>query len=856
MLTPEPMNLRTLPLGLLVALTPLTAHAQLTYPAKVAGDAGTTSALVHAGYLDATLYGADPTGTKDSTAAIQNAINDGMNYAMVTYLPSGTYLVSAPLVGEQVFTNECYPSTYWGKASVWQAPTLVGPASGARPVIQLKDASAAFQDATNPVAVVHFYNNGAPGHAPAWSGATDCEMFSVIRDLNVVVGSGNPGAVGIENPGSQGCYLENIHVDATGGYAGIMGTPGVAEMSANLEVDGGQYGIIPYWPTTMVGVTVKNQTVAGLKLDNFASLAVVGFEIDEPAGTAAIVNTFYTSQRSQVALIDGTITIAGASASTSAAIQNPNGHDLYIENVFVASAGPVIQSGSEAAIAGAGSVTDIAKYAFTNPTQDNESGEIENSMTLINGVLALGTASSEVKSLTAATSAPSDLVLRHLPGPLPWMSDDNVVDVTTMGADPTGTNDSTAAIQQAINLGGAVFLPRGMYLISATLMLKPETRLFGVPGSYSQLHAAPSWDPGGKYVPFIQTASTTTGATYVGDLFLDIPDVTMAQSYLYGLEWQAGRSSIVHQVYPRLPWRDCSAGCFTEPARDMVHVTGNGGGRFYGLQLSQIDGGDQDPAMREILVEGTTAPLTFYTPNPEHTSGPMVEFQGASNVRIIGTKVEGQYGLIQASTNVQVTAYAGHNTAGPGSAEWSVVGSSNVLIAASSDFAGGLGTSAPGYLVSAPTANNAGAQGIPDNDNCSLFEQGTFDESPFPHCGDSVCDGAETATSCPADCTAPTGTDGGAASPDAHAGVDGSVATGGHLDGAPPSNKPGGSSTTTSSLGPQDGDGTGDAASGGTSGGCAVAAPGSDGTSDAWAVALLVLWSVAVGAGRRRARAA
>lgn len=742
--------------ALLLMLSPLAAHADLTYPPILKGDAGAPeSALVRAGYLDVTLYGADSTGKTDSTKAIQAAINDAMNYAMVTYLPVGTYLVSAPLVGEQVYTSECYSSTYWGKNSVWQAPTLVGPASGPRPIIHLADSSPAFQDASNPVAIIHFYNNGSSANAPAWSGNTSCEMFSVIRDLNVEVGNGNPGAVGVENPGSQGCYLENIHVDATNAYAGIMGTPGVAELAVNLEVVGGQYGIIPYWPTTLVGVTVRNQTVAGLKLDNFDSLAVVGFEVEEPVGTAAIINTTYTSQRSQIALVDGTITITGAAAGV--AIQNQNGHDLYMENVFVSTTGSILQNGTSTPVPASGATSQVSQYAFTNPTQDDEQGEIENSTTFINGVAS----QKEVRVIGSAESTPGDLVLRHLPGQLPSMDDPGVIDVTTLGADPTSTTDSTMAIQKAIDMGEEVFLPRGMYLISSTLTLKPNTRLFGVPGNYSQLLAAPSWDPGGQYVPFIQTANTATGATYVGDLFIEMPNATLAQSYISALDWQAGRSSTVRQVYPRLPWKSCpTGGCFVEPPRDVVHVEKSGGGRWYGLQLSQIDPTNFDPQMREVLVDKTTAPATFYAPNPEHTSGPMFEISGASNVRILGTKVEGQYGLMSGSTNVEVTAYAGHNTAGPGEAEWTVDNSTNVIIAASSDYAGGLGTSPAGYLIF--EQNDGGTEGgIRDNDNCSLFAEGAFDAAVFPHCGDGTCDGAETVANCPTDCAGPASNDGG-----------------------------------------------------------------------------------------------
>ena len=55
--------------------------------------------LAQIGCLDVTLpvYGADPSGTADSTVAIQNAVNDAYDYRMVCFFPSGTYNVSDTL---------------------------------------------------------------------------------------------------------------------------------------------------------------------------------------------------------------------------------------------------------------------------------------------------------------------------------------------------------------------------------------------------------------------------------------------------------------------------------------------------------------------------------------------------------------------------------------------------------------------------------------------------------------------------------------------------------------------------------------------------------------------------------------
>ena len=50
-------------------------------------------------------------------------------------------------------------------------------------------------------------------------------------------------------------------------------------------------------------------------------------------------------------------------------------------------------------------------------------------------------------------------------------------DIRAHGADPTGATDSTAAIQACLDLGGAVYIPKGLYFISAALDLTGYGRL-------------------------------------------------------------------------------------------------------------------------------------------------------------------------------------------------------------------------------------------------------------------------------------------------------------------------------------------------------------------------------------------
>jgi hypothetical protein len=274
-------------------------------------------------------------------------------------------------------------------------------------------------------------------------------------------------------------------------------------------------------------------------------------------------------------LIDGFVATSGGQP----AIVNTNSANLYVANLFARVSGAVIQTTGRTAVAGSGSVDWIQEYSH------NDSGAggdwvPHTAYNVINGAEAQQDPMPQVS--LAVGAYPSDLVTRHLPGPLPWITDADVVFATAYGADPTGTVDSTAAIQNAINASREVFLPRGDYVISGTLQLKPETRLFGV-AAYRSWIIAPTWDPQDQYQPYIQTADTNSGATYVGDLYLGLDatpnsnayNTTYAQTYLYGLEWQAGRSSVQNEVAAILGYT--VGPDYTTAARKLVHVS-NGGG--------------------------------------------------------------------------------------------------------------------------------------------------------------------------------------------------------------------------------------------------------------------------------------
>jgi hypothetical protein len=446
-----------------------------------------------------------------------------------------------------------------------------------------------------------------------------------------------------------------------------------------------------------------------------------------------------------VALVDGNISVG---AGAAAAIDNSLGHDLYASNVVVSSPGSIVQSGSQPAVASSGGVDVISEYSYTNTQPYIQSGETQHSYNVVDGVKG----QSEIVRVAHGAARPTDLVSRHLPGALPWFADPGVLDATTLGADPTGAMDSTMAIQQALDTSDYVFLPRGDYIVSKTLQLRSSTHLFGVPGVRSRIHGAATWDPGGQYMPLIQTADTVSGPTYVGDIELDLPDTSDAQTYLSAIVWTAGRNSMTRQLAVVLPWTN---NLWTTYDRKLVHVEGNGGGRWYGLQLSlevpartiSATGG-----FRSLLVEGTTAPLTLYGPNPEHArTEPQFEFSHVSNTRVLGIKTEATLvASFESSNNVMFAAHSGHDGIGAGAVNLRLSDSTNVTFASNQIFSG-MGSSSSGSIVE-ELIDGGTTTSVPGNDQCSLLVRGTFDPAAFPHCGDGACDPTETASSCPSDC--------------------------------------------------------------------------------------------------------
>jgi hypothetical protein len=376
-------------------------------------------------------YSAKADGVADDTEALQRAINEHTGRHRILYFPRGTYLVSATLK---------WPKKFGGRDN-WGKTFLCGESREAC-VIRLKDGT--FTDAKKPEAIM-------------WCGGFgSADWFhNYIENLTFDVGAGNPGAVALQfYSNNSGAVRDCRFVAGAGsGHTGL--DLGHRDMNGpllvrNCEVTGFRRGIVT--ARAVNGQVFENITLRGQSEVAFANegqaVSIRGLQSE---GSAPALTTYGT-----LCLLDASITGTG-DAGKKPAIVNYNGGRLFLRDVkttgyrrALADVSHTPDSGAAYRVTGAdkpGSLgPDIAEYA-----------------------------SQPVTSLFPSPTESLRLPVKETPevprdDPKTWA---NVID---FGADPTGKEDSAAAIQKAMDSGATtVFLP-GNYALKSTVIIRGKVR--------------------------------------------------------------------------------------------------------------------------------------------------------------------------------------------------------------------------------------------------------------------------------------------------------------------------------------------------------------------------------------------
>ena len=392
-------------------------------------------------------------GSGDATALLQEAINrvQETHRQGIIFLAEGRYQA----------TNTLY---------IWPGIRLIGYGAH-RPVLVLPPHTPGFEDASREQLMI-FFAGGRPGFgrngrpeamapdAPV-PDANPGTFYSAVGNVDIEIGDGNPGAVGVRSHYAQHCYLAHMDFRIGSGLAAVHEAGNVAE---DLHISGGRYGIwtgkpSPGWQFTMVDCSFEGQREAAI--------------YEHEAGLT-LIRPLFRSVPSAVKL-------------------EPDGIDeLWLKDARLEDiSGPTIQFGVETNPRNEINVEGAVCRNVPLFVEMRDSGRRETApadlyevKTFSHGLrFADIGAVPHIENIFRASPlpefparAPSDL--RELPPRDTWAN------VRDLGAVGDGTTDDTAALQRAIAEHPTIYLPTGFYVVRDTLKLRPDSVLIGLhPGA-------------------------------------------------------------------------------------------------------------------------------------------------------------------------------------------------------------------------------------------------------------------------------------------------------------------------------------------------------------------------------------
>jgi hypothetical protein len=685
--------------------------------------------MIRSGLLSIAHYGADPTGEADATAAIQQALFEARDYGYVVYVPSGTYRLTDTLSINMV-------AHFRERAQKWApivntANAIIGQTDGPRPVFRLDDNASAFSEPANPKPMVDIWQHNTPEvdlalrerhFGQSWG------FHQTFRNINLDLGHGNRGAVGISINGAQGSSLEDVEIQARDGYAGVWSIPGRSMGAVNVTVRGGQYGIYLHRnnQSILVGCKLIGQSKLALRVSyNMTPQTLVGFHIEKESGPILQLSRGGNQAGENFAFYDGTIVITGD--SDRPIIDNRAGKSLYLRNVYVRGAKTVVDSPDPLTVDDADGWQRLEEYAYADRGGDHPA------FMLIDGEQSQRT----ISRVSPAGAPPDDLISQHTWEKLPSFKDDDTVSVkdSSFGAKGDGKTDDTAAIQKAIDTHEKVFLPAGMYAISQPLRLRKDTKLFGLALKNTAIVQADSWKPT-QEVAMITTPSSKESTAYLADFMFRSQIVELEHDYVTMLDWKLGGDAMVRMIrWHYMDWLPKAPGNWDANPISHVRFSGDAGGRWY--MIDALRGHSQrvrHPDIRLVTFENTKQPITFYGLNLEHNEGDThLEAIDSANIRIFAVKVENREKPIMTfrnCENVFFSSNGGHARMGEGEAAYNVIDSKNVVLSMIFGGADGKrGYNPEGYVVRHQDSDHQ--HRISQQYNCALFKTGTFDDSVF-----------------------------------------------------------------------------------------------------------------------------
>lgn len=636
--------------------------------------------LAQMGFVDITAkpFGADPTGKKDSTNAIQNAINFARDRQMVCFFPSGNYLISDTL--------NCIQNNYLRTSGAIVGGRkfpclLIGSRKSLpiRPKLILKNNSPGFGDPKKPKYAVHFWARSKKNWQEPQPNISFNQMFIGI---DIEIGKNNPGAVAIRHRAAQGSAIQDCNINAWQGLTGIEGGIGSGGSLTNITISGGKIGLDlreTQPAPTITGITLIQQEQTAILYGGRQSLSAVGLKIVVSGSGPAIkgLSAGYRPATGQISLVDSEILFDKPGGTAISAAKS-----LYINNVYIKNSGKAVSNPDGSEIKGnKDGWLQVVEYAH-GVQPKKWKGYQYTAPVYLNGFKL----DKDLIEIKRDVAPPKDLQSRHVwqTDFSNWESPEAVnIKLPPYNAKGDSVEDDTMAIQKAIDENAIIFLPKGYYRISRTLKLRPESKLVGVGRHLSIIMARPpsaAFMNPDKPVPLVETANISNGSTVVAFCCLYTPNALQG---LFALNWRSGGASILRSVnFDSQPIKGyISSGKQKNIKTKNVLVSGHGGGKWYNFFKEGIVSENSD--YRHLLIKETPGPFAIYQCNLEHAQSDVnMEIYQASNISIFGLKSEGNQPVLKVdnSSNIRIFGYGGNATGLAGHTLFEIKNSMNFIL--------------------------------------------------------------------------------------------------------------------------------------------------------------------------------
>ncbi len=456
-------------------------------------------------------------GQADDTAALQKAIDtieERPRRQGMVFLPSGRYRLTRTLF-------------------VWPGIRVIG-VGPTRPVLLLAPNTPGYQKGMGYM--VFFaggrYGDGRPrqgddtpfpGVAPIQGHVVDANpgtFYSAMSNVDLEIGEGNPGAVGIRFHIAQHCYLS--HMDFRLGTA-MAGLHDVGNEAEDLHFHGGRFGILtrkpsPGWQFTLLDSSFDGQTEAGIE-EHEAGLTLVR-DTFRDVPHAVTIDRGYADElwikESRFERISGSAVVVSN--------ENNAKTEINFEDLDVAETPVLVEMrDSGRKVRGPAAMYHVRHFthgltmrSFADP------GKIE---TVLDAA-AMG-----------RMPAPLPRAIRPLPSAETWT---NILD---LGAKGDGKTDNTAVFRRAIAEHKTIYVPEGYYLVTDTVALRGDTVLVALHPSRTQIFLADG-TPGfnGVGAPRALLSTPPGGSNIVSGIGLS---TNGNNNLAIGVLWKAGRDSLM-----------------------------------------------------------------------------------------------------------------------------------------------------------------------------------------------------------------------------------------------------------------------------------------------------------------------